>query len=285
MHLIAFRGGSHAGNKTSSWLMTAQHQLGSVVFERRPSARELRTMLIFSGLLFCFGIGAMIGALLSVEPPKEDEPGREQLFITSAVMFCGSVAMLGGYWFSSRGFFRCFEYGIGRSSPWREVVLPFAAIETFSFRRQPEYKQGELVSTSYFLQFDPACGSGYSTIIFAAKHVPPEDQQFEQIEQHVSNFVAAKMAEALRTCGIVAWTPQMRILPDGIEFQGLTAWQMLPWHELGQPQLTAEVFKLFGSRGGPPLLEVNPAQPNFYAGLLLAVDKFNQARARHQPAL
>jgi len=52
------------------------------------------------------------------------------------------------------------------------------------------------------------------------------------------------------------------LLADGIEYLGVTSWRMLPWQAMGQPSLNSEKFELFGSRGEPLLLELNPAEPS-----------------------
>ena len=265
--------------------MIASEPLGSVLFERSPAWRELRVMLIFAGVAFCLCIVVGVNGYLELKNPnpnrKPDEPDGAQILAMSGAMFCASLLLLGGCWFASRSVVLRHERGIVRSSPWRRSEFPFAALASFSFRRQPELKQGVPVAMSYFMQFDPAAGCGCRTLIWHVKHVPLQDQpQFEAIQEQLSDIVAAKMAEELNASGRIAWTPQMWLRADGIEYQGLTSWRMLTWAEMGRPSLNSEKFELFGSRGGPPLFELNPAQPNFYPGLLLAAAYYNDFHAQ-----
>lgn len=229
--------------------------LGRVLFERGSMPNPKQMLLIPVGGLF------ILGAVLLY---LADSTGWA---IASGA--AGAIACFAGV---PPKLFRCHEWGVREVRLSGERVLRYGDMAHFTYGATRRFVNGAYQGTDFTLTFGPKPGAGepiaYSTTLQGF------DQELEIIQEHISGVIAGHMANDLAEDRPVQWTPNLRLLPDGIEHTpsgilGRKAPVTIPFGDVANFELDQGVFHLWTRDNEKSVIQENVSEPNFFPGFHL----------------
>lgn len=240
--------------------------LGRVLFERRPS-RGIIMVLLIVGIAMTASGAAMVASFASLQNMNEG-----LLAAGLILLVAGAVLGLLGLWLSFASF-RCHERGVCKKTLLSQKTLRYSDVGGFQFSAVRHYHHGAYVGTHVTMRFRPLTPDRDAAINYSTR-VQGEDDDLDNLRDHVSRALATRMAEQLRTGQTVPWTKNLEFTPDGIRYRpggffGRKPPQLLPYADYGGYQLKQAVFRLFAQGNKKPLLSEQASAPNFYPGFFL----------------
>jgi hypothetical protein len=192
---------------------------------------------------------------------------------------CGLVTALGfRLWERGRyNLLRIHQFGLSQPGPQGLRQLLYSQIETLTWQPTDQ-------------EFAPAAGSGLPTIRYSCAFGREGDEELVRLRDLVAQQIAERMYRRLREGEPVQWTPRLRFLPSGLEYQasgllreGETT--VVPYrhlrYSLGGGELTLYVAEWNGAAEKESL-----AAPNVWPGLVVLhriLTELNQPRADSEP--
>lgn len=235
--------------------------LGRILFERKGK-RPFNGLLIAVGLLLlAMGIGGILTGILQ----GDSEPlwvGGIMLLMGAAFGFAG-VSM----W---RGRFRCHERGVHIQSLFSETQLRYEDVREFTYTATRQYYNGVYIGTSLALKLIPATVEAGKPVKYTTS-VKNADDSLDQLRDHISHVIALKMLQQLGEGNRVQWTPNLALLPEGIEYRpgGLLRRkesQLLPYSELHGFDIQEGTFHLWNRIQGKSIMQESIGAANFFPG-------------------
>ena len=249
--------------------------LGNVLMTRKPDIK-------FQILLGALAIGAFIGGCsflflaFTFDPATYNK--KQDLDSTTSTLFAFVAFILafslGGLAYVEwKTILCCHQHGISKSTPLSNREIRYENLESMSFNLVEEYYNGIYLGTRYFFNFiatQDAGGGGFYFSIVQRKDV---DQDLENLRDYISAYIAKTLDEKLQRDGLVLWTPDIRILKNGIEYHADKTWKFLPIERIAPLQIAQGTFLLRDSTINFPVLQVPFLVPNFFPGLVLLQKK------------
>jgi hypothetical protein len=226
--------------------------LGRVLFERGSAPDPKGLLFIPVGLIFIVGAALLFYA--------------ESTGWAIASGIAGAIAIFAG-WPSK--LFRCHEWGVREVRRSGERVLRYGDMDSFTYSATRRFVNGVYQGTDFALTFGPKPGAGeaitYSTTLQGF------DQELEIIQEHISKVIASHMVSDLAEDRPVQWTPNLRLLPDGVEYTpsgilGKKAPLTIPFEDVANFELDQGVFHLWTHDKDKSVIQENVSEPNFFPG-------------------
>ncbi|MHC5053945.1 MAG: hypothetical protein ACYTKD_04430 [Planctomycetota bacterium] len=229
--------------------------LGRVLFERGSAPDPKGLLFIPVGLLF------IIGAVLLF---YAESTGWGVVF-----GIAGAIAVFAG-WPSK--LFRCHEWGVREVRLKGERVIRYGDMDSFTYSATRRFMNGAYQGTDFKLTFGPKPGAGEA--IIHSTTLQGFDQELEIIQEHISKVIASHMVSDLAEDRPVQWTPNLRFLPDGVEYTpsgilGKKAPVTIPFEDVANFELDQGVFHLWVHDKDKSVIQENVSEPNFFPGFHL----------------
>lgn len=176
----------------------------------------------------------------------------------------------------SHSMFRICELGVEKQGVAGHQMLPYREIDVFVFDARRQHSYGRYTGTLYTLTF--ASRSRPQHGIFHSESTRHEDRVLETLRDQVSSEIAHRMARAYAASGVVAWTPELRILQGAVEYRPhrprLRPWTRrqtvrIPFRDVLDYEIEGDWFHLWTIGEERAVVKVATASPNFFAGLVL----------------
>jgi len=247
--------------------------LGALVFKRWQDS-SFRLCVAFVLLFGGIGIFALIQGLTT----------RDSGGFVAACLFLGIAALvLAIVVVRARKVLRCHENGVWVSTWLRERGLRFDQTASFTYSATKLYVEGIPIGTSFKLQFVPDPESGAKPISFSGR-LRKRDAQIEGLIDTVSQAVARRLARVFVSGAPVAWTRNLTLRAEGIEYRpaGFVKRkppEILPYEAIADMKVQEAVFSLWRWGQKRPLLREPTTQPNFFPGLRLLTTILEKKRA------
>jgi hypothetical protein len=185
----------------------------------------------------------------------------------------GAVACGVGALHTHRMAFRCHEYGVHQSGLTGTRQLRYLEVASFSYAATRHFVNGSYTGTSFALSFDPVAERAGQRIAYRTQ-LPNSDDELDNLRDHISKVIAGRMARELNAGQPVAWTPNLRFVPEGLEFRpsgffGRKEPFVLPYHEIANFELQQGVFHVWKRGGTKSVVQEPVSQPNFFPGFFL----------------
>jgi hypothetical protein len=255
--------------------------LGRILFERRPS-RVLIGVFLWGGLAaVLIGIGFLAAGARSVSPSE-----RESFFeiggLTAGI--AAPCALLA--WAFTSAFFRCHEYGVCRRA-WTfsgEKQLAYVDVAGFTYQAVRHYHNGVYTGTQLSMTFRPFAGSGKPKVSYSTS-IRSGDEELNNLRTHISQVIAARMAQEFAQAGSVQWTPTLRILKEGLEYRPSGFFSTKPavllrFEDLRTVDLEAGYFYIWSRHQDKYVHSEDCSAENFFPGLTL----FTELMSPDEPA-
>ncbi len=252
---------------TATFDQFAKSELGQPIFSQQRTLATSWLLFLLSMIPTISGAGLLLVAFFWNQ--DDSERAANALVMGVVVAGCG-LLWLSYLCVSLFTRLECFEEGIVKTTLLGKRQLQFIDLEQLTFNLQNKHtSQG--VYSEYFVLLDPAANTDSRSISFhtSAHWSQPK---FESIRNHMASFVAEKMRRQLQQTGLVEWTPALRIVPTGIEWQIDGQWQLIPWQHLRFEIEDNEWLKVMDIRKGPTVIRVALICANLYPGLMVATE-------------
>lgn len=174
---------------------------------------------------------------------------------------------------TKRCFFRCHEYGIHLVGSLGKKSIRFEDVASFTYGATRRFVNGVYQGTDFVLSFYPRPDTESKPIVYRTT-LKGQDEEIENLREHISKVIAGGMARELSEGRPVRWTPHLRILPDGIEChpKGLLGRKepvVVPFGQVANYGLKEGVFYLSVKGEPKPVASEEVSQPNFFPGYTL----------------
>jgi hypothetical protein len=230
--------------------------LGKVLFERRGGSGAwlgwfVAGTLVPIGLLLLAGGGFGIGAALA-----------------GAGLLCGAAT-----WWSAGTAFRCHENGVMRRTRKGERQIRYRDVSAFTYKAVRHFTNGVYTGTTVNLQFVSLPALGSERIAHGASF-NGMDEELSNLRDHISKVIGIRMAEELQSGKDVPWTPNLRLLPGGIEYRpsglfGRKDAEVVPYSQVTSIGLDKGFFHLWVRGRDKSVMQEPVWQPNFFPGYLV----------------
>ncbi|MCR4414753.1 MAG: hypothetical protein NUV77_20240 [Thermoguttaceae bacterium] len=241
--------------------------LGRVLFERRKHTP--RVLLIVLAVL-----GLILGTILLA---------RRDLRGVGVVAVGLAVAAGVGVFFAPASVFQCREQGVRQSGLFGAKEVRFDQTQSFTYHAVRMFINGVYSGTSFTLRFQSPAAS--ITYVAQLKNV---DDDLEQLRDHVSRVIAARMAGELAQGKPVAWTPNLMFLPEGLSYRpsgffGRKEPQVLPYNRVRSFDFEKGTFRLWSVDSASPVVQESASAANFFPGFFLLVSMFEPSEGSGEP--
>ncbi len=238
--------------------------LGRILFERKPQAGMIAALWFFALLV---GMGGVV--MFAVVPDVGIIAGPIMIGV-GALLVLAAIA-------TQKANFRCHERGVFQSGMMSEKQLLYADVGSFSYGATRHYYNGVYTGTQLIMQFQPADGSGGRPISYNTT-VRTDDADLDALRDHISQVIAARMADDLSKWGQVAWTPNLTFRTEGIEFRpagwfGRKEPELLPWEQLAGFDIEQGVFHLWRAGQDKSIVQEQVSVANFFPGFFLLLSR------------
>jgi hypothetical protein len=252
-------------------------QLGRIIFERRPRKSTVVVLAVLAALCLSAAAGLGLLALANAVPAL-----WAALFVALAgVLWLGAIQC-------RRASFRCHEYGVFQSGLRRTRTLRYADVGEFTYSAVRHFHHGAYTGTAVQLTFQAANGEKADHIRYRAM-IKNADRELDNLRDAVSTMIAARMRQELDAKRPVRWTPRLRFLPEGIEYQAGGAFRrpepvVVPYREIASYNVNQGTFLLWVKGRQKPVVREGVARPNFFPGFLVLASLGEHGAAPVPPA-
>ena len=229
------------------------HGLGRVLFERKMARGWVITLWVLAVL------SLMAGAVMAI---------AEWWLLLGGLGFAGVFVLcaLNG----ARSVFRCHERGVYKRSLMGERELRYDELASFSYGATRHYHNGVYTGTHLTLKFIPPAESGKKALYYntTTKH---GDAELDNLRDHISGVLAARMAELLSQNQPVQWTKNLRFMPEGIEYRpagflGRKDAVLLPFDQIHGFDIQQGFFMIWEKEKKKPVISEAISEDNFFPG-------------------
>ena len=149
--------------------------------------------------------------------------------------------------------------------------IPFDQLQAYSASWTDLYVNGVYNTSTVRLSFDVAGSFRVHQYESAASYGTLKYEQLQALQVEVSEVIAAQMRETLLEEGSVAWTAQMTMTTEGIEYRkkGTAEAELISYPRLGKWEVDSGLFKLAFDDDRRPTVTETISQTNFFPGLQL----------------
>jgi hypothetical protein len=237
--------------------------LGRVLFERRK--HTLRIVLVALAI-----VGLVLGLVFL---------GRREAR-TAGVVVLGLAAAAGaGALFAPPSVFQCREQGVRQSGLFGAKEVRFDQTQSFSYHSVRVFVNGVYSGTTFTMKFRSP-----DTAITYTVQLKNVDGDLEQLRDHISRVIAARMAQELSQGKPVPWTPNLEFLPEGLGYRpsgllGRKEAQVLPYNRVRSFDFNKGVFRLWSVDAPKPVVQESVSAANFFPGFFLLTSMFEPNEA------
>jgi hypothetical protein len=238
-------------------------QLGRIIFERSPKRGSVLA------LVFLAGICVLVALLFTVVGLT----GQTPMILVGVGALVAAVAFGVGALHTQRMAFRCHEYGVYQSGLMGERQLRYLEVACFSYAATRHFVNGSYTGTSFALSFEPVVEKSGQRIAYRTQ-LPNADDELDNLRDHISKVIAGRMARELNAGQPVAWTPNLRFVPEGLEYRpsgffGRKEPFILPYREIANFELQQGMFHVWKPGATKSVVQEPVSQPNFFPGFFL----------------
>lgn len=276
-----------SANATVFWQLLSDHvekrpkrdepppegQLGRIIFERAPNQSSVIALAVLAVVALVIGVGLCFGGLA----------GQMNLLLFGGACVLIAAALGVAALHTQRTTFRCHEYGVYQSGLMGSRQLRYLEVASFSYAATRHFVNGAYTGTAFALGFEPipekrGQGIQYST------QLPNSDDELDNLRNHISKVIAGRMARELREGSAVRWTPNLRFLPEGLEytpagFFGRKDPTVIPYNQISNFELQQGVFHVWTPGKTKSVVQEPVSQANFFPGFYVLIAMFNPETA------
>ncbi len=250
--------------------------LGRVLFERKGTS-------LASIFLWLLVVLLALPALLLVIVGFAGNPAGIVVGLVLLVL-CAPIV-----WASrktKRPVFRCHERGVFKQGMFSSGQLRYEELESFSYSATRQYYNGAYIGTALNLSMAPRKDSGKKPINFS-RTVKNVDEALDELRDHISMVLANDMLRRLADGERVAWTSNMALLPQGIEYRpaGFVKRKeavVLPYQNVFNFDLQQGTFHLWEHGKDKSVMQESVGVPNFFPGYFALARLFSQAAQQEE---
>jgi hypothetical protein len=179
--------------------------------------------------------------------------------------------------------FRCHERGVCMAKWIENREIRFDEVDIFTYGATRHYYNGAYTGTVYVFSFVPRADTGKKAIQYTTT-IQGQDAEMDHLRDHIAKVVAMRMAREMAEGQTVQWTPNLRFLPDSLEFKppgfiGRKAPITVPYSSLQSSNINEGTFHIWVKEKDKSVIQVNMAEPNFFPGYFLFLDMFTPSES------
>ncbi len=199
----------------------------------------------------------------------------------------GAIMLLVGLVFGFAAFYkkraslRCHEHGVCKTGLTRETKLRYADVETFTYSATRHFLNGVYNGTTLAMAFTPRPEAGSEGISYNTS-LTGMDDELENLREQISNVIGERMARELSWGRQVQWTPNLRLLPEGVEYRpvgflGRKDPLVIPYDTISNFDLDDGTLHIWVHGQDKSMVQEQVSQPNFFPGLVVLSHLFSES--------
>jgi hypothetical protein len=236
--------------------------LGRIVFERKAKPGQSKLAIIALGLL-------VVCTLLVV-----DLIADPKLMALLCIVVVGFASVcVASLWYNKCKLFRCCENGVFHRSMLGSRSLRFDDLEAISYSAIPVFYHGSYLGTRIQLNIEPLPASISRPIKYTVLF-DSEDEELIKLRDRVSQSIAERWEQQIQVGQSVAWTPNLKFLPGGIEYtaQGFVGKKepvVIPYRQMSGYAVDDGELHVWLNGVENPAIKENTGRRNFFPGYVL----------------
>lgn len=252
--------------------------LGRILFERR--SKKVTIVVLWC----CVALFLLLGGTLIVLG-LSDEWGVVVMGIVFVLLGLMMVLPAIG---AQTTLFRCMEYGVSLLH-WRgERKLRYTEVESFTYQAIRMYQNGVYTGTNLTLRFTPVAGVNEKPIKYHTQ-LQTGDEELDQLRDHISKVIAARMLGQLVEGQPVVWMDHLRIQKEGLEYRpkgffGRKETMLIPYETITAFDIDTGVFRVWVQDQKKSVVNEAATQPNFFPGYFVLCTLFQGGGGEIAPA-